>query len=129
MIFNTSINVFIDVDTNLFLILMLIFTKRKNTKMLEAIYQKILWLKTEISYRLTSKKYEVRFSEEAKKQTDEILADMSEEDKKEFWKFVDELAKNPNIGERLKICSICGIELKTEEEKIKQCKECQKYSF
>jgi mRNA-degrading endonuclease RelE of RelBE toxin-antitoxin system len=59
--------------------------------------QKLLWLKAELHYRLTGKKYEVVLTEEAKKQIEE----MPEEYREEVLKIIEMLRKNPYVGKRI----------------------------
>jgi hypothetical protein len=59
--------------------------------------QKLLWLKAELRYRLTGKKYNVVLTNNVKKQ----LEEMPKEDKEEVLKAIEMLRKNPYVGERI----------------------------
>jgi mRNA-degrading endonuclease RelE of RelBE toxin-antitoxin system len=59
--------------------------------------QKLLWLKAELRYRLTGKKYEVVFTDNFKKQ----LEEMPKEDREEVLKAIEMLRKNPYVGKRI----------------------------
>jgi len=59
--------------------------------------QKLLWLKAELRYRLTGKKYSVILSEQVKRQ----LEQASEEDREAILEAIEALSKNPYVGKRI----------------------------
>ncbi len=69
------------------------------------------WLKAEFEWRVLGKRYEIKLSEEFKRQ----LAELPEEHRVEIMATLEKLSRNPYIGHR--------VEWGAEEEKQKRIRE------